>query len=112
MRAQNRLAKRKDIERVMKRGCSFFAQDIGIRTVKNNLDISRFTVITSLKISKKAVDRNKLKRRLREILRKEIIPKIKPGFDGIILTRKGLLELGFDELRQILTLTFKKARLI
>ena len=107
-----RLAKRKDIERVMKRGRSFFVKDIGIRIAKNNLDNSRITVVTSLKVSKKAVDRNRLKRQIREIIRLEIIPKIKPGFDGVINTRKGLLNLSHRELGKLAVNLFKKSRLI
>lgn len=110
--AQNRLAKRKDIERVHKKGRSFFVRDLGLRIVANNMDKSRFTVVASVKLSKKAVERNKLKRRLREIIRKQILPKAKPGFDGIISTRTGLLELSFDELRAKAEQLFKKARLI
>ena len=110
--AQNRLAKRKDIERVHKKGRSFFVHDLGLRIVKNDLEKSRFAVVASVKLSKKAVDRNKLKRQLREIIRKEILPKVKPGYDGIISTRTGLLDLSFDELRAKAEQVFKKARLI
>jgi len=107
------LAKRKDIERVIKRGRSFFVPDLGLRIIRNDMkEVSRFTVVTSVKLSKKAVERNKLKRRLREIIRKEILPTIQPGFDGLINTRKGLLSLTFDALREKTIQLFKKARLI
>jgi len=110
--AQHRLTKRSDIERVYKKGRSFFVKNLGIRIAKNDLKISRFTVVTSLKLSKKAVVRNKLKRRLREIIRKEILPSIKSGFDGVVLTKVGLLELSFDDIREQTTKLFKKAKLI
>jgi len=96
----------------MKRGRSFFVENLGVRLVKNNLEHSRFTVVVSLKISKKAVDRNRLKRKIREITRLVILPKVKPGFDGVINTRKGLLELSFDDLEKNVVSLFKKARLI
>ena len=110
--AAHRLAKRSDIEAVHARGRSFFVGNLGIRLAKNNLKTSRFTVVTSLKISKRATERNKLKRRLREIIRKDILPKTKPGFDGIILTKKPLLEMSFNELRALCINLFKKARLV
>ena len=109
--AANRLAKRSDIEAVHKRGRSFFVGNLGIRLAKNKLKVSRFAIITSLKVSKKAVDRNKLKRRLREIIRKDILPKVQPGFDGILITKKPLLELPFDALRTLTISLFKKTRL-
>jgi len=110
--ASNRLAKRSDIEAVHKRGRSFFVGNLGVRLAKNNLKVSRFTIITSLKISKRSTKRNKLKRRLREIIRREIMPKITHGFDGIILTRKPLLEMAFGDLRALTVSLFKKTRLI
>lgn len=110
--AANRLAKRSDIEAVHKRGRSFFVENLGIRMAKNNRAVSRFTVITSLKISKKAVHRNKLKRRIREILRKDILPRIQPGFDGIILTKKPLLDMEYAQLRNLVVSLFKKTRLL
>lgn len=110
--AQNRLAKRKDIECVHKTGRAFFVRDMGLRIARNTQKQSRFTVVTSIKVSKKAVDRNKLKRRLREIVRKEILPQVKNGFDGIINTKKTLLDLSFDELRETTIKLFKKAKLI
>ncbi|MBI2051111.1 MAG: ribonuclease P protein component [Parcubacteria group bacterium] len=110
--ASNRLAKRSDILAVHKRGRSFFVGNLGVRLAKNSLKVSRFTIITSLKISKRSTERNKLKRRLREILRREIMPRVAPGFDGIILTRKPLLEMAFAELRTLTISLFKKTRLI
>jgi|TARA_B100001971_G_C18012268_1_gene443029 ribonuclease P protein component len=110
--AKHRLAKRADIERVFKKGRSFFVGNIGIRIAKNNLKVSRFTVVASLKVSKKAVDRNKLKRKLREIIRKEILPSVKPGFDGVISTKKPLLELSYNELQSLTIKLFKKTKLL
>ena len=110
--AKHRLLKDRDIARVMKRGRSFFAYDLSLRCTDNGLAVSRFAVVTSLKVSKKAVLRNQLKRRIREIIRTEIMPTIKPGFDGIVSTRKGLLALEFGDLRTRAIGLFKKARLI
>jgi ribonuclease P protein component len=110
--SQNRLAKRADIERVFKKGRSFFVGNLGIRLAKNDLKVSRFTVVTSTKVSKKAVDRNKLKRRMREIIRKEILPNVQYGFDGVISTKKPLLDLSFSDLRELVIKLFKKAKLV
>lgn len=109
---EHRLNKRQDIERVFKRGRSIYANSLGLRLAPNNLEFSRFTVVVSLKVSKKAVERNRLKRRLREIVRREVLPQAKSGFDGLILTQKPLLTLTFAELRELTLALFKKARLI
>jgi len=94
---KNRLAKKKDFERVYRRGKSFFSREMGIKAIKNNLDVSRFGFVASLKVSKKAVERNRIKRRLREIVRKAL-PRLESGFDCVILTRPEIKELKYQEL--------------
>lgn len=110
--AQNRLGKLSDIQRVFKNGRSFFIANLGIRSAKNQKNVSRFTVVVSTKVSKKATERNKLKRRLREIIRKEILPSIKPGYDIMIMTKKDLIKKNFEDLKKDLIELFKKARLL
>ena len=54
----------------------------------------------SKKTAKRAHDRNKIKRRLREIVRIRILPKLKPGIDSdtILTVRQPALELRFEDL--------------
>jgi len=107
----NRLAKRTDIERVFKRGKTFFVGNLSIRTAANNLAVSRFTVVVSTKISKKATRRNRLKRLIREAIRREALPKTKPGYDGIIMTQKGAMEKNYNEITKLVVGLFKKAKI-
>ncbi len=67
----NRLAKAKDIQKTIARGRAFFSPFLTIKHLSSSQD-PRFTVVVSTKVSKKAVDRNRLKRVLREVLRKNI----------------------------------------
>lgn len=108
----NRLQKKKDIERVFKRGRSVYSGDLGLRFMPSNLKNPRFTIVVSLKVSKKANQRNLLKRRLREILRREILPRLLKNVDGVILTRIGLLDLSFPELKELTMALFEKARIL
>ncbi|MDP1709518.1 MAG: ribonuclease P protein component [Candidatus Komeilibacteria bacterium] len=110
--SQHRLNKRQDIERVFKRGRTFYANNLGLRFGPMDLAKSRFTVVVSLKVSKKAVARNLLKRRLREIIRRDVLPRLRQNVDGLILTKQPLLKLPFTELKQLTLELFKKARLI
>ncbi len=112
LKAPNRLAKDRDIEAVFKRGRSFYAGDLALRLAPNKLTTTRLTVVASLKVSKNAVKRNLLKRRLREIIRREVMPHCQGGFDGIILTKAGLLTLPFAELKSQTLRLFKKAGLL
>ena len=105
---ENRLKKKKDFERVFKEGRGFQEDFFFLKIVKNNLKISRFGIIVSQKVAKKAVVRNKLKRRLREILRKNL-PIIKKGIDGVLIAQPGLEEKSFGELEEMIINIFQKA---
>jgi len=109
--APNRLKKTVLIERVWKRGRSFFAPGLQLRIVANNLAVSRFAVVIGLKAEKSAVKRNTWRRRIREILRVNLL-KIAPGFDCVIYAKKE--GVGFDSARleNSLAEAFAKAGLL
>lgn len=108
----HRLHKKADIERVFKRGRSVFSGGLGLRFASNDLSASRFAVVVSLKVSKKSNQRNLLKRRLREILRRDILPGLGRNIDGVILTKAELLDLSFTDLRGLTIKLFAKTRLL
>lgn len=108
---KNRLTKNKEFENVFKNGDTFFTKILGIKYIKNGLEITRFGIIISHKISKKAVVRNKIKRRIREILRLNF-EKIKKGYDVVILTRTGISDCEYDELEKNIEYALRKARLL
>ena len=93
----NRLTKKKEFESVYKKGRSSFDKIIGVKTISNNLNLNRFGIIVSIKISKQAVIRNKVKRRLREAVRLEI-NDLKPGNDIIIITLPSIKESEFTDI--------------
>lgn len=108
---KNRLRKKKDIERVFKEGKGFKEDFLVLKIVKNNLENSRFAFIVSQKVSKKATLRNKIRRRLRELVRLKI-KEIKTGIDGVVMALPGLEKKDFWELEEIINRIFKKANLI
>ena len=83
---KHRLAAERDFSRIFKRGRSMFVHGLGIRFVPNGLVQSRIAFTISTKVSKDAVVRNTLRRRLRETMRK-ILPVLAPGYD-IVFTAK------------------------
>ncbi|OGZ36014.1 MAG: ribonuclease P protein component [Candidatus Portnoybacteria bacterium RIFCSPLOWO2_01_FULL_43_11] len=105
---KNRLSKKKDFEKVFKEGGYYRQGFISIRTVKNNLKFNRYGFVVSLKISKKAVVRNKIRRRLSEIVRLKL-KEMKPGFDIVVLTQPGIIGRGYRETEQTLVDLFKKS---
>lgn len=70
MLAKNqRLVKQKDFEKIFKQGRSSYSKLLGIKVLANQLKNNRYGIIISTKVSKKSVDRNKLKRQIRQAVR-------------------------------------------
>ena len=107
---KNRLKKRKEVENVFKKGKKSISQSVIIFYTPSDSEKSRFAFSVSKKISKKAVVRNKVKRRLREIIRKEIIPSLKASLDCLVIARKEILEKNYHESEGELKRIFKKIR--
>ena len=62
----------------------------------NGLTISRFGLSVGKRVSKKAVIRNRLKRRLREILRKA---PINPGWDVVFIVQPAAVSVDYGHLK-------------
>jgi len=107
---KNRLQKKTEIVRVFKKGKGFKEDFLILKLVKNNLEKSRFSFIISQKVSKKATTRNKIKRRLSEIVRLKL-KKIKKGIDVILIACPGLEEKDFWEIEKSLDKLFLRANL-
>lgn len=71
---------------------------------------SRLAVVVGLKVSKKAVDRNRLKRQIRAILSKKL-KTLRPGFDVLFLGRAKALGKGQAEIELHIDQVLKKAKL-
>jgi ribonuclease P protein component len=109
---KNRLVKRKDFEKIYKHGNFFYFGAIGIKALKNDLNDTRIGISIGLKYSKKAVERNKIKRQIREIAKKNLT-KIKSGFDVVITIKKEEKKnINFKELELMYEKALDKAGLI
>lgn len=108
---KNRLRKTAEIERVFKEGRGSGEDFLSLKSAESDLEPSRFAFIVSKKTAPKASSRNKIKRRLREAV-KEAIPRIKAGFDIIIIARKGAETKDFQEIKQAVDKILKKSNLL
>ena len=110
-----RLNKTKDIQALMKTGRAFYSPVLMVRAKANTLPNSRFAIIVSNRVSKKATQRNLIKRRLREIVR-HFLPQLETGADVAILASPKIISqgkvLGYQEMFRELEQVFKKARLL
>jgi ribonuclease P protein component len=81
---------------------------MAVRSAPNEVGISRFAYSISKRVGK-AVVRNKVRRRLREIVRAE--PFLE-GYDVVIVARPPAAHSDFAALKAELTLLMKRARLL
>jgi ribonuclease P protein component len=109
---ENRLVHQRDFEEVHRLGNFFSLGAIFLKIKKSNTKETRIGFSIGIKFSAKAVDRNRAKRQLREILVKKL-KNIKKGFDVVIsIKKKGEKEFSSEELEKDLTSTLKKANLL
>ncbi|MDP3991166.1 MAG: ribonuclease P protein component [Candidatus Nealsonbacteria bacterium] len=107
----NRLKKKKDFERVFKLGKTFKEDFLFFKIAKNHLSPTRFGFVVGKKVSKKAVVRNKIKRILGEIIRRNIT-KIKNGFDVVVSVDGRIKTKDQKSIEEVISKLIKKAKII
>jgi ribonuclease P protein component len=108
--SKNKLKKKNDFDRITKRGKAFSGNFFVMKVLKNNTKETRFGFVVSRKTLKKAVERNKIKRRLRSILKNKI-PETKKGYDVVFFAKKGIEKTEFKKLKETVEEFLKKAEL-
>lgn len=108
---QYRLQKDRDFELVFKKGRAFKSKFLFLKLKRNNLEISRFGFVIGKTISKKSTVRNRIKRRLRDIIERNLV-KIKSGFDVIIGVNTKIVEKNYQEIKEELEELLKKAEVL
>lgn len=107
---KSRVNKEKDWQKVHKKGASFYSKEAVLKYIKKIKGDTRIGFIVGVKVSKKANQRNLIKRRLRAIFKK-YKEDLKTGVDIIIITRPGIVRLSFKELEQIVLGLLRRGRL-
>lgn len=98
--------KKEEVNKIFQTGKRRIKTDlIDIIIAKKVLDFGRILVITSRKVGN-APKRNKIRRRLKSIFYQEKLYDL--GYDCIIITKKGAVDLSFDQLKDLLFSALKK----
>jgi ribonuclease P protein component len=109
MKRKYRLRRNSDFRRVRHVGKSNASPLLVLAFLRNNLDHSRFGFVVSKQLGK-AVNRNKIKRRVREAVRLRLA-QIKPGYDVVYVARRNARQATYQELAQSAEDLLKKANL-
>jgi ribonuclease P protein component len=103
----NRLTKDKEFNNVFKIGKSSYDKITGVRVVANRLNYNRFGILIGAKTSKRATERNKIKRQIREIIRLRL-DRMRTGFDCIIIGLTEIVDKNHKEIEKSIDGHFKK----
>jgi len=105
-----KLKRDNDFKKVFKQGRYSQGSFIRIKFLKNGLKISRFAFVVGLKISKKAVQRNRVRRQLEEVVRLAF-DQIKTGFDLVILVEPDIIKKDYQAIEQEMISLLERAKL-
>lgn len=96
-----------------RRGQTIRTRTLTVRYVHNaRRTENRYSVIVARKILKKAVQRNRLRRRIYEIIRRRM-PAIRPGYDiTVTVFSPDLLTAPHDELESQVITALERAKLV
>ena len=104
----HRIRKKNDFEIIFSQGRTVQNSFFFIYYLETHKKNSRFAIVVSSKVSLKAVIRNKIRRRIREIVGK-FLTRINLGVDIIILVKPKVKDQKFLELEDSLVEIFEKA---
>ena len=97
----SRLKRSRDFQSVYKRRQSWASPHLAFYVrfrMPRESSVSRLGFVISKKIAKRAHDRNRLKRRLREICRNQVLPAANRSFDGLFVARTASTHLCYADL--------------
>ena len=93
----NRISSRKEFLEIKTKGKINYSPIFGWLSLKKDDDLKKFGFVISKKISKRAVDRNKIKRRLAESIRKNL-DSFEEGTRIIFLVKRDILNKKINEI--------------
>ena len=103
-----RLTKRVHYLSVYQQGKTYVSSLIVMKVLPNGMSLSRYGLSVTKKIGK-AVQRNRLKRLLREIMR---LQSVKPGWDIVFILRRQAAAVDYSQLEKIVARLLAQAQLL
>lgn len=111
MKPENRLRRARDIAVVFGRGQYAAIGPLAVKSLNRHADQGRAVVVVSKKVSKKAVVRNRIRRRLVETLAAEWAT-VSPGYDIVLTVREDVSKVSAAELKSQLVAVLSRGRLL
>ncbi len=108
MKASWALTKKAQYALVYQKGSTYIDRLIVMKVLSNGLDLSRYGFAVTKKVGK-AVQRNRLKRLLRQIVGSKLL---KPGWDIVFIVRRRAVDTDYHQLEKAIAGLLSRARLL
>lgn len=108
MKASWALTKRAQYVLVYRKGSTYIDRLIVMKALPNGLDLSRYGFSVTKKVGK-AVQRNRLKRLLRQIVGSQLL---KSGWDIVFIVRRRAVDTDYHQLEKAVAGLLSRARLL
>mgnify|MGYP001592812681 FL=1 len=95
----------------IKKAKTFSSDNMYLKVAYNSPENKAFAFVASLKVSKKAVERNRLKRRAREITY-PLLKDVPAGICAAVFFKPAIMGKKYGEIKDELTSLYKKAKII
>lgn len=110
MKKRYRIRKNARIQEIRRKGSSVSNRELVICVLQNGLPYSRFAFSVSTRIGN-AVERNRIKRRLRESVRLRF-DSIESGWDAVIIARRPIRDADFHQIDAACARLLRRAHLL
>jgi ribonuclease P protein component len=110
MKRKYRLRRQSDFQRVRCHGKSYASPIMVLAFLRNESSYSRYGFVVNKRLGK-AVQRNRIKRRMREAVRLRMI-RVKPGYDLVLIARKHINQATYSEISGSLDRLLQTANLL
>ncbi len=123
LQQENRLTKKRDIEITFEEGRFVAGNFVNLKVWKIDPekygkrgytgDELQFAFVVGVKIDKRAVVRNRLKRQMREVVRLLLKEnKIQSGFFVMVMAKKEMIGVEYSKIEQDITAALRRSRLL
>lgn len=105
------LKKDSDFRKVYKHGKSFANRNLVMYILENKSDSTRVGISVSKKVGN-AINRNKIRRRIKESYRLNVDTSVKCGYDIVFIARVAIKDTNYQDIEKSMNHLIKKAELL